>query len=419
MTVVSVGVDHERVGLALLEQLTIPGEQWAKVVRALTQDPNVHEAVLVSTCLRTEVYASVERFHGAVEAITAQLAVTTSVPTEQFNDVLTIHFDRGVSSHLFMVAAGLCSAVPGEYEVLGQVRRALELAEAEGTAGDELRPLFQRALAAGRRARHETAIARGTASFASAAVSLAVSECGARLVGGSAVVVGAGQLAGGVARALVARGDLATITVANRTLERAHSLAAQLSDARVVATDLAELADACAGAALIVTAVASAEPIITAHHLTRAPAGVLIMDLGVPRVVAPDVATRPGVRYRDLSDLRDVVRLAADERREAIDAATSIVEVEVERFHEDRRSRGAAEIVSALRERLEALRAGEFERREAEFAHLTDDQRELVDSLTRSVVAKIAHAPTVALKEAAGTDGGHRLTEAVRALFDL
>ena len=183
MPYLSVGVDHEHVDLDLLERMAVPEEHWSKVLTSLLANPNIDEVVFVSTCLRTEVYASIDRFHGAVDEITATLVEVTHVAPSDLADQLTIHFDRGVASHLFAVAAGLRSAVPGEYEVLGQLRRALERAEGQHAAGPELTELFRRALAAGRRARHETAIARGSTSFAQATVSLAERELGEELRG--------------------------------------------------------------------------------------------------------------------------------------------------------------------------------------------------------------------------------------------
>lgn len=419
MTFLAVGIDHEHVDLDLLERLSVPEHRWGKVLRELVAGDNVTEAVFLSTCLRTEVYAVIERFHGAIDEVTAVLSAETGVAAEEFADQLTVHFDRGVAARLFSVAGGLASAVPGEHEVLGQVRRALERAEEERTAGSELTELFRRAITAGRRVRHETTIARGTVSFAQATVDLAAAELGAELAGAPVVVLGAGQLASGVARSLL---DLdvgvGSLAVLNRTEERGAELVAALGDPRATAGPLSVAASAARGARLVVAAVESPEPVLCAADLAGA-GPLLIVDLGVPRVVETQVSALAGVRRLDIADLRAVVERTLAERHEAIDAARAIVEVEVERFHEDRRSRGAAAIVGELRDRLEQLRRAEVERRRSEFAELDEATFELVESLTRSLVAKIAHAPTVALKEAAGTDRGPRLTEAARALFEL
>jgi glutamyl-tRNA reductase len=138
VALISVGIDHEHASLDLLERATVVEHEWSKVLRALMSQRNIHEAVFVSTCLRTEVVAVIDRFHGAIEEITQTLADATGLSRDEFADRLTVHFDRGVANHIFSVAAGLKSVVPGEFEVLGQLRRALELATDEQTAGTEL-----------------------------------------------------------------------------------------------------------------------------------------------------------------------------------------------------------------------------------------------------------------------------------------
>ncbi len=225
MALISVGVDHEHASLDFLERTTVPEHEWAKVLRTLVAQPNVQEAVFVSTCLRTEVVAVVDLFHGALEEVTATLAGATSVDPGEFADRLTVHFDRGVVTHLFGVAAGLKSVVPGEFEVLGQLRRALDVALEEHAAGRALDELFHRALASGRRVRAETPIARGTTSFAQAAISWANEELGDALAGAGVVVVGAGQLAAGVVRGVLeSPARVSRVTVLNRTPARAEEL---------------------------------------------------------------------------------------------------------------------------------------------------------------------------------------------------
>ncbi|HQU00698.1 MAG TPA: hypothetical protein PLG60_09365, partial [Acidimicrobiales bacterium] len=197
MALISVGIDHEHATLELLERATLPEHEWSKMLRTLVSHRNIHEAVFVSTCLRTEVVAVIDRFHGAVDEITATLVEATGVSAEEFENRLTVNYERDVAAHLFSVAAGLKSVVPGEYEILGQLRRALELAIEEQSTGPEITDLFQRAIASGRHVRAETSIARGTLSFAHAAVTAATEEIGADLAGAHVVVVGAGQLASG------------------------------------------------------------------------------------------------------------------------------------------------------------------------------------------------------------------------------
>ncbi|HVA52908.1 MAG TPA: glutamyl-tRNA reductase [Acidimicrobiales bacterium] len=420
MALISVGIDHEHASLDLLERATVPEHEWAKMLRTLVSHRNIHEAVFVSTCLRTEVVAVIDRFHGAIDEITETLSTTTGLAKAEFEDRLTVNFEHDVATHLFSVAAGLKSVVPGEFEILGQLRRALELAVEEQSAGSEVTEIFQRAIASGRRVRTETAISRGTTSFAQAAASAAIDELGDELAGSHVVVLGAGQMASGVVKSLLAATpQLTKLTVLNRTIDRAESLRDAVHDERVVIDSLDSVEYHLRGTRLVVSALEVSTPVLAREHFAAFEGEMLIVDLGVPRAVASDVNDLANVRRVDISDLRDRVDRALGDRREAIDAAALIVAEDVERFLVDQRARGAAVIVRELRDHFDELVSGELARRAHDLENLTEEQRETVASLVRSVVAKIAHRPTVALKEAAGTDQGTRLSEATRNLFDL
>lgn len=420
MALISVGIDHEHATLDLLERATLPEHEWSKMLRTLVSHRNIHEAVFVSTCLRTEVVAVIDRFHGAVDEITATLVEATGVSAEEFENRLTVNYERDVAAHLFSVAAGLKSVVPGEYEILGQLRRALDLAIEEQSTGPEITELFQRAIASGRHVRAETSIARGTLSFAHAAVTAATEEIGADLVDAHVVVVGAGQLASGVARSVLAHPlHVGALTIVNRTPARALALQHELSDERVRVSDLDALAGVLPSARLVIAAVEGSTPLLLLEHFAERHGDVLVVDLGVPRAVAGEVDGLARVRRIDISTLRERVDRALGDRREAIDEAQNIVLDDVERFLADQRARGAASIVRDLRDHFDEVVTSELAKRERDFDGLSVDQRDSVTSLIRSVVAKIAHRPTVALKEAAGTDQGTRLSEATRQLFDL
>jgi glutamyl-tRNA reductase len=420
MALISVGIDHEHASLDLLERASVPEHEWSKVLRTLLSQRNIHEAVFVSTCLRTEVVAVIDRFHGAIEEITHTIAGATGLAPGEFADHLTVNFDRDVATHLFSVASGLKSVVPGEFEVLGQLRRALELAIEEQTAGPEITELFQRAIASGRRVRNETPIARGSTSFAQASVMMATEELGVDLDGADVIIIGAGQLASGIARALLERPSrLRRMTICNRTTARGERLRDELGDARVTVATIGDVTTLITTARLVVAAVEVSSPVVTRGDLERCREEVLFVDLGLPRAVASDVRGLANVRRIDIDDLRERVGQALGDRREAIRDAERIVTDDVEKFLNDQRARGAAAIVSELREYFDDVVAGEMSRRDGDLDGLSAEQREKVASILRSVVAKIAHRPTVVLKEAAGTDQGTRLSEATRTLFDL
>jgi glutamyl-tRNA reductase len=420
VALISVGIDHEHASLDLLERATVPEHEWAKMLRTLVSHRNIHEAVFVSTCLRTEVVAVIDRFHGAIDEITETLAEATGLSVSEFDDHLTVNFEHDVATHLFQVAAGLKSVVPGEFEILGQLRRALELAVEEQSAGSEVTDLFQRAISSGRRVRADTAISKGTTSFAQAAASAAIDELGAEIEGAHVVVLGAGQMGSGISKSLLgATPRLATLTVLNRTSERAEALRVDLHDERVRVGELESVSEYLAGTRLLVSALEVSSPVLSREDFADLGGNVLVVDLGVPRAVSSAVSDLAHVRRIDIGDLRERVERALGDRRDAIDDAQRIVSDDVERFLNEQRARGAAAIVRDMRDHFDEVITSELARRQHDLEEFSAEQRDMVMSLVRSVVAKIAHRPTVALKEAAGTDQGTRLSEATRNLFDL
>ena len=418
MALMSVGLTHESADLDLLDRMTILEHEWAKVVRTLVSHRNVSEAVFISTCLRTEVVVVADRFHDALEEIISTLELVSGVERASFEEHLSVHFDRGVATYLFEVASGLKSVVPGEYEILGQLRRALDLAVDEHTAGLQLQTLVTHALSAGRRVRHETSIARGTTSFAHAAVEAALEHLGPS-EDGDALVVGAGQLGSGVVKNLLAHPRPSRIIVANRTRERAEALARELADERVVVADFAAVDDLAADVRVTFICAELAHPVVSGARMASATGPRLLVDLAVPRGVERAVDTLAGVTRVDLQTMRQRVDAALDDRRSSLAEAQAIVHDEVDKYVDDQRARGASAVVTSLRGRFDEIVAAEVERRSADLERLDEDTRELVHSLVRGVVAKIAHRPTVVLKESAGSDQGSRLAEATRHLFDL
>ncbi|HXZ62952.1 MAG TPA: hypothetical protein VEG62_09430, partial [Acidimicrobiales bacterium] len=202
MSVVVIGLQHTQAPLPLLEATAVTDADAHKVLRALSHCRNVQEAVLLSTCLRTEVYGVVDRFHDAVAEVLDVLAGHSGVSVEELSAHATIRFDDDVTNHLFSVTSGLESVVTGETEVVGQVRRAFERAQEEGATGPVLSALFRHAFQTGKRVRTETGVSKGTTSFAYAAVAVARGADGAGLRGARVVVVGAGEMGLGVCRAL-------------------------------------------------------------------------------------------------------------------------------------------------------------------------------------------------------------------------
>jgi glutamyl-tRNA reductase len=427
VSVIVVGLEQKQAPLELLDRVSITETDTAKALGRLRDQPNLSEAVLLSTCLRTEVYAVVERFHDGVAEIQEFLADVSGGSVDALAEYCTIRFDDDVTSHLFSVASGLDSAVLGESEVLGQVRRAWERAQGEHSSGPVLGTLFRHAVETGKRVRSETAIARGITSLSHGAVALAAARRPGGLAGTRVAVIGAGEMGEGVAQALDGH-RVEHLVMANRTAERAETLVAGLpaSAADSVETrDLDELVALLGEVDVAFTTVGTAHPIVTradlAAALTRRTgrADLVIVDLGVPRNVEPDAASLDGLVLLDMDALRAAVADAITGRQEEVAAATGIVSDEVERYRAASRARDAAPMVSALRSRAEDVRQAELDRQRSKRSDLDEAQWEQVDAVTRAMVAKLLHQPTVVLKEAAGTPRGERLVESLRALFDL
>ncbi len=427
MSVIVVGLEQKRAPLELLDRVSVTESDTPKALGRLRDQPNLSEAVLLSTCLRTEVYAVVERFHDGVDEIQEFLAEVSGSSVEALSDYCTIRFDDDVTDHLFSVASGLDSAVLGESEVLGQVRRAWERAQGEHASGPVLGTLFRHAVETGKRVRSETAIARGITSLSHGAVALAADRRAGGLDGTRVAVIGAGEMGVGVAQALDGRG-VEHLIMANRTFERVESLVAGLPDTAAVsveARDLDDLVTLLGEADVAFTTVGTSHPIVTRDLLEAAltrrtgRTDLVVVDLGVPRNVEPVASTLDGLVLLDMDDLRAAVADAITGRQDEVAAATGIVSDEVERYRAASRARDAAPMVSALRSRVEEVRRAELDRQRSKRSDLDDAQWEQVDAVTRAMVAKLLHQPSVTLKEAAGTPRGERLVESLRALFDL
>jgi glutamyl-tRNA reductase len=416
MSVVVVGLSHRTAPLDLLERMAMRDERLPKALSDLVARDFLSEAVVLSTCHRVEVYAVAERFHGAMADVRHFLSDLSFVPPEDFSDHLYVHYDEAAAAHLFAVAAGLDSVVLGESQILGQVRDAWERARDEEAAGPRLSLLFRQALEVGKRARSETAIARGITSLSQAAVAMA-SERLPDLAGRNVVVLGAGEMGAGLVEEVAeAHVPGSHVTVANRSWARAEQLAERAGGRAVT---LEGLQEALADADLLLTSTGATSVVLTAAHLAGANRPLLIVDLGMPRDVDPAVAALPGVRLLGLADVEAFVAERLDERRNEVGPVRAIVAEEVARWVDATTAREATPTVAALRQRAEDLRLAELGRYRNRLADLEPREREAVEALTRSLLAKLLHDPTVRLKDNAGTVKGERLAGALTELFDL
>jgi glutamyl-tRNA reductase len=419
VSVVVIGLNHRTAPLDLLERMSVGDGQLSKALHDLTTRENLSEALVLSTCNRTEVYAVAERFHGAYSDIRGFLADFSYLPPEDFSDHLYVHYDSAAASHLMSVTAGLDSAVLGESEIQGQIKLAWERARDEGAAGPALNLLCRHALEAGKRARTETGIARSIASVSQAAVVMAADRLDG-IEGANVLVLGAGEMGEGMAVALAGAG-VAEVAVANRTGPRASELARRVGGRAV---SLLDLPDELTRADVLLTSTGAEAPLVEKADVagvmaTRAGRPLLIVDIAVPRDVDPAVAEVDGVTLLDMDDVRAFAEAGVAGRRREVAAVEAILADELERYLGASSAREVAPMIVALRQRTELVRAAELERVRTRTDALDHHQLEMVDAVTRGVVAKLLHQPTVVLKDAAGTAKGDRLVAALRELFEL
>lgn len=419
MSLVAIGLNHRTAPLSLLERVTIGDSDLPKVLQSLRSRLHLNEVVVLSTCNRTEVYADVEKFHGAYQDIRDALSEHCHVLPEDFSHHLYAHYDADAIRHIFGVASGLDSAVLGEHEVLGQVRRAWDLAQAEGVAGSSIGTLFRHALEVGKRVRTETSIGRHITSVSQAAVEMASQRLGG-LEGRSVLVLGAGEMGEGMVVAL-ANAGVSKVFIANRTWQNAVDLAARVDGEPI---RMADLPAVLAGADVLLTSTGATSMIVESSDIAdvmaqRAGRPLLIVDIAVPRDVEPAAAQLEGVTLLDMDDLKAFADAGLRERRREVAAVREIIDVEIERYLTYSTAREVAPLIGALHERAEQIRLAELERLAPRLAGLDERSRKAVEALTRGIVGKLLHDPTVRLKDAAGTPRGERLGDSLRDLFEL
>jgi glutamyl-tRNA reductase len=419
LSVVVVGLNHRTVPLDLLERMTVPASRLPKALADLTSREHVTEAVVLSTCNRIEVYVFAEKFHGAYQDIRNFFAEASHVAPEEFSDHLTSLYDGDAARHLFSVASGLDSAVLGEHEILGQVRKSWETASTEGAVGPVLNPLFRQALEVGKRVRTETAISRNITSVSQAAVAMATERLGG-LEGRQVLVVGAGEMGEGLARALHG-GGVAGIRVANRTWDRAVEVAGRLGGEPVRLDDLphhlaeVDMLLTSTGASAVILEHGDLASVVGERHGRE----LLVVDIAVPRDVDPAAGEIDGLTLLDMDDLREFAEVGIRERQREVTAVQVIVDAELDRYVDESTARSVAPLVASLRARGDLVRSGELQRLSARLGDLDDRQRDAVEALAAGIVGKLLHEPTVRMKDAAGTARGERLAEALRDLFNL
>jgi glutamyl-tRNA reductase len=413
-----IGLNHTTAPIDVRERLAVPEGDLADALSRLRMCGCVSECCILSTCNRTELYAVTDvRENDAL--LVDFLAALSGLPSEEFSGHLYTQAGHKAVTHLFRVSAGLDSMMLGEPQILGQVKTAYCVAGDCSCTGAILNNLFQQALTVGKRARTETDIARGAFSVGYAAVELANSIFGS-LDGRKILVVGAGKMSEITAKRIIADGA-AAVTVANRTIEKAQKLAEELGGAAV---GFDNLPDAIVAADIVITSTGSPVPIIVADQMhklmrLRRERPLFVIDIAVPRDVEAAVGDLDNVFLYNIDDLQDMVEQSVQERRKEIEKVEVIIEQETRKFTSWLKTLEVVPLIKLLREKLDSIRDGEWEKYQGRLGRLDERDREIVQSMLASVVNKISHHPMVCIKDYANSPDGYGKMDVVRELFGV
>lgn len=405
MTLTVLGVNHKTAPIELRERIAISREELPEVTRELAAEPGVAECMIVSTCNRVELIAALDMDVDISQFLCRRFGLDPSLLASHIYQ----HRDQQAVRHIFRVASSLDSMVVGESQILGQVKEAFATARTAGTVGGELDHLMQGAFSAAKRVRSETEIGSNSVSIASVAVELARKIFGS-LNGRTVFLVGAGKMSELAARHLVQQGA-GTILVTNRTMERAQRMAEPFNG-RVIPFD--KLYDYAAEADIIITSTGAPHHIFRREHgqaflQRRRNRPMFFIDIAVPRDVDPAMNKLEGLFVYDIDDLQQVAAAHIAERKSIAADAEILLEGEVERFHQRRRTVNAAPAIVALQHQAEELRQAEMRRIQGRLGSLTAEQIAAVEALTRGLVNKFLHPPMQALKQAARENDSVRL----------
>ena len=405
--------------MELRERLDFCSRGLESAVRALARREHAAEAVVISTCNRSELYVACENPDAGGEDLIAFLSEFHQLPAERIRPHLYSHVDHDAARHLFRVASGLDSLVVGEPQILGQIKDAFATATTVESAGPLLNRLFHWAFGVGKRVRSETALAEGAVSVSFAAVNLARKIFG-QLAGRRVLVIGAGEMGKLTALHLKAQA-VASIVITSRTLAHAKELADEVGG---TVTSWDSLGQALVDADIVITATGAPTPILSKAAVAAAvPASrtrpLFIIDIAVPRDVDPRAGEIEQVFLYNIDDLQAIVRENLQKRGGEAGRAEQIIEEEVQKFSTWHRSREAVPTIVALRRRFESIRRSELDRLEPKLAALPPEARARLDEITRLIVEKLLLQPTEQLKNAGDAHMVAQYTYSLSRLFGL
>ncbi|WP_055122653.1 glutamyl-tRNA reductase [Corynebacterium oculi] len=421
MSVLVVGMSHRSAPVELLEKLSMDDAVRDEATSLLLERPALSEAMIISTCNRLEVYCVATSFHPGVQDVVSVLHEVSGVDMDTLRGYLYVRYAEAAAEHMMEVTSGLDSMVVGEQQIIGQVRRAYQEATQKGTVGAALHALTQAALHTGKRVHSETSIDDEGASMVTLAMEEALAAQGLGgehpLRGRSALVLGAGAMASLAATHLGKLG-IGRLVLANRTRSRAERLAEHARQAGVAAevVDFEQRGAVIARVDMVVSATGADYFTVTPGDVAKLPGPLTLIDLSLPRDIAPHVGNIPGMHLVNIERLHQRVTQAASEVE---GQARAIVEEELQRFTSEQRVRDVVPAVTALRRHAAGLVEEELERLRGRAPGMAEEEYREVTRTVRRVVDKLLHAPTVRVKELAVTSGVVSYESALQELFNL
>ncbi|MFT4578802.1 MAG: glutamyl-tRNA reductase [Nitrospinales bacterium] len=416
---VLVGVNHKTTPVAIREKLAFSQAKLEASLEELVSSPEIIENIILSTCNRVEIYARVENTERGIQLLQDFICDYHSISRGNLDQYFYSFCDNQAVEHLFRVSSSLDSMVLGEAQILGQVKDAYSTARSFSSTGMVLNQLFEKAFNVAKKVREETGISERGVSISSAAVELA-KKIFEDLENHSVMLVGTGEMAELAAKHLISYG-VKTVYVASRTYERAAALAQTLNGC---ALDFESFKEEMHKADIIITSTAAPTFIIQKEMMEKAiqkrkNKPIFLIDIAVPRDIAPEVNELENVYLYDIDDLQNVVNANMEERQKEAENAMDIIKHEVTKFNNWFSTLDAVPTIVEMRNRAEDMRKVEVEKNLKNMDHLSSDDKESIHLLTQSIVNKILHKPTINLKKKTQSQDGHIYLKAIRHLFHL
>ena len=419
MSIILAGVSHHNTPLSIRERLYFPETHMDEWLDRLAGYSGLEERIILSTCNRVEVYSAAEDFDQGLDAIHRFFLESRDIGADELNAHLYVHREAEATRHLFTVASSLDSMVVGEPQILGQVKEAYRVAQASGHAGKALTNLFSRAFRVAKKIREQTPIGESPVSVSSVAVDLAKRIFGS-LAGKNVLLLGAGEMGEAAARHLKASGA-DNLHVANRTLARAQELAAKLKGSTV---SFDNLEGALIGADIVIASTAAQgfildKPIVASALEQRRDAPVFLIDIAVPRNVAPDVNDLEDAYLYDVDDLQSVAADNLRGREEIARDAREILESEVQTYLARQQAEELRHTFAAIRFFAESMRQEEVQKTFQRLPELGEEGRDALDAMTKALVNKLLHHPFAVLRRMSEEDVEGISVESVQKLFGV